>query len=436
MPTRRRVRVATGAALLGWAGLIVVAVVWGRHLQPGGDINVDAPPFRGTYRLAIASVVPAGLFAAAAIVLLPTASRVLPWRALLPLSWVSAVVWAVLLAFLDGHQTLTGPIERRGEYVPAVAEVGSDPRAWLASFAERAAERDHPLHVNGHPPLMVLVLWVWDRIGFSGGSWAGALVIATGASAVVAVAVTLRSLGDERTVRTALPFLVLGPFAITVATSADAFFLGVGAWAPAALALGVRRGQPLLVLLGGILAGALPYLSYGLLPIGAVLVATVVLATRGHAGHGGAWSPSVVAALVAGLLVVPVLMTAGGFWWPDGVSATAQAWAEGKGDDRPYAYSFLADFAILGVMVGPATVVGATLRPRQAPMVLAGAALVAVSVLAVSGVTRLEVERIWLPFAPWMLLVCAALPRDGRRWWLAANAACALVFQALVLDVW
>lgn len=436
MPTLRTRRPAAAAVLLVWAGLIVVAVLWGRHLQPSGIINVDAPPFRGTYRLALASIVPAACFAGAAIVLLPIASRVLPWRALLGLSWVSSVAWAVLLAFLDGHQTLTGPIARRGEYVPAVAEVGSDPGAWLASFAERAAERDHPLHVNGHPPLMVLVLWVWDRIGLSGADWAGALVIGTGASAVVAVAITLRALGDERSARAALPFLVLGPFAITVATSADAFFLGVGAWAAAALALGVRQGRPALVLLGGVLAGALPYLSYGLLPIGAVLVAVIVLATRGREGSGRAWSPPMVVALVAGLLVVPVLLTAGGFWWPDGVAATSRAWADGKGDDRPYVYSFLADFAILGVLVGPATVVGATMRPRQAPALVAAAALVGVFVLAVSGVTRLEVERIWLPFAPWMLVVCAALPRGGRRRWLAANAACALVFQALVLDVW
>lgn len=434
MPTLRRGRAA--AALLVWAGLIVVAVLWGRHLQPGGDINVNAPPFRGTYRLAPAAVIPAGVFAAIAVVMLPLASRILPWRTLLPLSWVSAVAWAVLLAFLDGHQTLTGPIARRGEYVPAVDEVGGDPAAWLATYAERAAEREHPLHVNGHPPLMVLVLWVWDRVGLSGADWAGALVIGTGASAVVAVAITLRALGDERSARVALPFLVLGPFAITVATSADSFFLGVGAWAAAALTLGVRRGQPALVLLGGLLAGALPYLSYGLLPLGAVLVAALVLATRRGTGRGRVWSPPMVAALVAGLLVVPVLMTVGGFWWPDGVAATHQAWADGKGDDRPYVYSFLADFAILGVLVGPATVVGATMRPRQAPAVLAAAALTSVVVLAVSGVTRLEVERIWLPFAPWMLLVCAALPRGGRRRWLAANAACALVFQALVLDVW
>ena len=436
MPTLRTGRPAAAAALLVWAGLIVVAVLWGRHLQSSGVINVDAPPFRGIYRVALASILPAACFAALAVAVMPLAGRLLPWRALLGLSWVSAVAWPVLLAFLDGHQTLTGPIARRGEYVPAVAEVGNDPAAWLASFAERAAERDHPLHVNGHPPLMVLVLWVWDRIGLSGADWAGALVIGTGASAVVAVAITLRALGDERSARTALPFLVLGPFAITVATSADAFFLGVGAWAAAAITLGVRHGQPALVLLGGVLVGALPYLNYGLLPLGAVIVAVLVLATRRSEGSGRVWSPTMVGALVAGLLAVPVLLTAGGFWWPEGVSATSQAWADGKGNDRPYAYSFLADFAILGVLVGPATVVAATMRPRQAPAVLAGASLVAVFVLAVSGVTRLEVERIWLPFAPWMLVVCAALPRTGRRRWLAANAACALVFQALVLDVW
>lgn len=436
MLAQRSGRAPVLAALLVWAGLLVVAVVWGRHLQSAGEINVDAPPFRGAYRLALLSVVPAACFAAVAVLVLPLAARLLPWRLLLPLSWVSAVLWAVLLAFLDGHDSLVGPIARRGEYVPAVAEVGDDPVSWLTSFAERAAERDHPLHVNGHPPLMVLVLWVWDRIGLSGAGWAGALVIGVGASAVVAVAVTLRGLGDERSARAALPFLVLGPFAVTVATSADSFFLGVGVWAAAALTLGVRRGRPLLVLLGGLLAGSLPYLSYGLLPLGAVLVAALFLATRSPSDRATLRSPPVLVALVAGLLVVPAVLTLGGFWWPDGVVATHEAWATGKGDDRPYVYSFLANFAILGVLVGPATAAGAVLRPRRAPAVLAAAALVGVVVLAVSGVTRLETERIWLPFAPWMVAVCAALPRRDRRRWLAANALCALTFQALVLDIW
>lgn len=428
--------------MLAWAGLIAVSVLWGRHLLPGGELNVKAPPFQGVYRLRLASVVPALAFAAVSVVVLPLACRLLPWRRMLLLSWVGAVLWAVLLAFWDGHRSLASAIARRHEYLPAVAQAGEDPLAWLGSFAERAAAGDHPLHVNGHPPLMVLVLWAWDRLTFSGAGlsspgWAATLMIAVGSSAVVAVAVTLRGLGDERSARAAMPFLVLGPFAITVATSADAFFLGVGAWAAAALALGVRRRRPTLLLAGGLLTGALPYLSYGLLPLGAVLVAAVVLAVRaGPRGRPQPWTGAMLAALVAGLLAVGVLMTLGGFWWPDGVAATGQVWEDGQARFRPYGYAFLADFAVLAVLVGPATAAGVVRRPRTVPAVLAGAGLLGVLSLALSGVTRLEVERIWLPYAPWMVTVCAALPPSGRRWWLAANAACALVFQALVLDVW
>ncbi len=435
-------------AVIGWAALLAIAVLWGRHLLPGGQLNVKAPPFLGTYRLALASIVPAAIFAAVAIAVLPLVCRWLPWRLLMVTAWASAAAWAVLLAFQDGHQSLGGPISRPREYVAAVPEVGSDPIGWLGTFAERAAARDHPLHVNGHPPLMVLVLWAWDRLGFSGGMWAAALVIGAGSSAVVALVVTVRALGDEPAARRGLPFLVLAPFAITIATSADAFFLGVGAWAAAALATGARRGSPALLAVGGVLAGTLPYLSYGLVPLAAVLVVAAYLglrATRGPlsagsrpwSGLGAGVSTPAAVVLVAGLLLAPVLFTLGGFWWPDGVAATHEAWIAGKGDDRPYLYSFVADFAVLGVLVGPATVVGAVLRRRgqlSVSTALAGASLVGLLSLAVSGVTRLEVERIWLPYAPWLVLMCAALPRQRR--WLVVNALVALVFQALVLDVW
>ena len=421
------------AAVTGWVLLLVTAVWWGQHLLPEGRLNVHAPPFQGYFRVALLSVVPAALFALVAIVVLPIAARVLPWGALLLLSWASAATWAVLLALWDGHPSLARPIARHREYVPAVSDVGNDPLTWLSTFAEQAALKEHPLHVNGHPPLMVLVLWIWDRLGFSGPQWAAALVIGAGASAVVAAAIVLRALGDEQSARAALPFLVLAPFAITIATSADAFFLGTGAWAAAAVAVGLRRGSLLLLGVGGLLAGSLPYLSYGLLPLGAVLVVTGVLAVR---ARGRTIRHQEILALLTGLVVVPLLLTAGGFWWPDGVAATHQAWAAGSGDNRPYVYSFVANFAVLGVLVGPATAAAVVRRPPRAPVVLASAALVGVLALALSGVTRLEVERIWLPFAPWLVTLCAALPRQERRRWLAVNAVCALAFQALVLDVW
>ena len=426
----------TVVALTTWVALLVASVWWGRHLLPGGDLNVKAPPFLGEYRVNIRSVVPAAAFALVAVAVFPPVARRLRWGVLLVVAWLLAAAWAVLLAAWDGHRSLGSAISRGHEYLPALGAVGDDPGQFLRTYAEGVAARDFPVHVNGHPPLMVLVFWVWDRIGLSGELWAAALVIGAGSSAVVAVAITVRALGDEAAARAALPFLVLAPFAITVATSADAFFLGVGAWAAAALATGVRRGSAVLLGLGGLLAGSLPYLSYGLLPLGAVLLAAAVLALRNT--HPPVRVPA-LGGLVVGLLVVPLTMTLAGFWWPDGVAATHRAWELGKGDDRPYGYSFLADFAILGVLVGPATAVAGWRRPGRVPAVLAVAALVGVLTLAVSGVTRLEVERIWLPYAPWMVALCAALPVRGRltaRGWLLANAACAVVFQALVLGVW
>ncbi len=203
--------------------------------------------------------------------------------------------------------------------------------------------------------------------------------------------------------------------------------------AAAAVAVGVQHRSPALLAVGGLLTGALPYLSYGLLPLVAVLLVVGVVALQ-SIRHGLArWH---IGAFVAGLLLLPVLLTAGGFWWLDGVVATHRAWAGGLGDDRPYLYSFLAHFALLGVLVGPATAVAAVLRPPRLPVLPAGAALVGVLALALSGVTRLAVERIWLPFAPWTVTLCAGLPSWRQRRWLALNASTALVFQALVLDAW
>ena len=392
----------------------------------------------GRYRLSPRAIVPGALFAFAAVMVLPPVTRRLPWRWVLLFSGAAAAGWAVVLAAWDGHGGLGAPISRAHEYLAALPAVGHDPVGFLGRFADEVAHRRLPVHVNGHPPLMVLVFWGWDRLGAVGPGWAAALVIGAGASSVAAVAVVLRELGDETAARRSLPFLILGPFAITVATSADAFFLGVGAWAAAALAAGLRRQSWPLLAVAGLLVGALPYLSYGLLPFGAVLVAVGWLAVRRHAwppGRSFAYPVLLGVAFLAGLALVPGLLTAGGFWWPEGAAATHRAWQLGRGDDRPYLYSFLGDFAILAVLVGPATVVAATRRHRVVPTTLAAASLLGLLILAIAGITRLEVERIWLPFAPWLLVLTAALPARSRGW-LLANATCALAFQMLVYDVW
>ncbi|XRQ08983.1 hypothetical protein ACN3XK_72970, partial [Actinomadura welshii] len=73
--------------------------------------------------------------------------------------------------------------------------------------------------------------------------------------------------------------------------------------------------------------------------------------------------------------------------------------------------------------------------PGAAVAALAAAALAGVLALDASGVTRGEVERIWVPYAAW-LLAAAALHRPPARAWLAAQAATALAVQALVLSPW
>jgi hypothetical protein len=73
----------------------------------------------------------------------------------------------------------------------------------------------------------------------------------------------------------------------------------------------------------------------------------------------------------------------------------------------------------------------------------AGAARLGVLVLAVlltlliadlSGLSKAETERIWLPFAMWLLSAGALLPR--ARGWLAAQAVLALLLNHLLLTGW
>jgi hypothetical protein len=46
------------------------------------------------------------------------------------------------------------------------------------------------------------------------------------------------------------------------------------------------------------------------------------------------------------------------------------------------------------------------------------------------------VERIWLPFVPWLLLTTALLPERWRRWGLLLQVAWALAVQQLLYTSW
>ena len=66
--------------------------------------------------------------------------------------------------------------------------------------------------------------------------------------------------------------------------------------------------------------------------------------------------------------------------------------------------------------------------------IVLGAVLLGVLALDISGVTRGEVERIWLPYAAWM--TAGAAVHGARRRMLLAQVATALLIQALVKSPW
>jgi hypothetical protein len=451
------------AALAGWLGLIVVTFGAGAVLRRAGTLPVDPlPPLHAHARLLIGPLFPGLAVALVAVVLLPVAARRLRWRPLLVLAWLGSAVWAVVLALPDG---IARPLTAPTEYLAGMPAMGDDPLGWLRGFTR--AMQAYPTHVKGHPPLPMLILWATQWAGLRGAGWAAALVIAAGASAVAAIAVTVRVLAGEDDARRVVPFLVLAPTALWIATSMDALFVGVAAWGVASLVVAAAKSGPIprgkrwdqqaglrrwvalaSSFAGGLLLGCLPYLSYGLLPIFALPLVVLVL-TR------PAWP--VVIALAAGCLVVPAAFTIAGFCWWEGAIGTHAAWAAGAGSRRPYAYFLIGDLAVLALLVGPATagalapVLGrAATLVRVAPLRLdhgqgrsrtdklgwlVAAALAGVLALDVSGVTRGEVERIWLPYAAWML-IATAVYRAPARTMLLAQAVTALVIEALVKSPW
>jgi len=436
-------------AVAVWALLVGGVFTWGYVLQRTGHSPEDAlPPLHATTRLLTWQLLPAIGTASLLVAATPTLARRLRWALLVPVGWVAAAGWASALALSEGTAGLVGPVTTPGEYFGGLSAMGDHPLRWLATFTEKAQQ--YPIHVKGHPPGPMLVLWALDAAGLHGPGWAAAVIIAVGSSAFVAIAVTVRALAGEELARRALPFLVLAPMALWIATTMDALFLGVGAWATALLALaatgsGHRRGRDLArAVAAGSLFGALPYLSYGLLPLFAVPLAVLIVARPRR---------QVVIAVLAAMIVVPAAFTLAGFWWPDGVAATHQAYlATGGSSRRSYLFFLVGDFAVLGLLTGPAVAygvppaagalrrgIGGSLSPaeraRAVVALLAAAALVGTIALDLAGLTRGEVERIWVPYAAWLTVIAALRSPPGRRW-LAAQAATAVVVQALVHSPW
>ncbi|WP_432049957.1 hypothetical protein [Verrucosispora sp. NA02020] len=453
---RRDTARADVIAVLVAVGLFAVAAVVGGVLYLlGRPVYASAAPLYAHWRPHIGPGTP--LAVAVAVLVCwrgPALAARLPWRRLLVSSYAAAVAWTLSLALIDGWQRgVAGRLATRHEYLHEVPGVTDIP-AMLSTFTTRILDfqpDSWTTHVSGHPPGALLV-FVWlDRIGLSGGGWAGALCILTAALTAVAVPHTVRLLGGDDAARVVLPFAVVFPGAVWAGVSADGLFAGVTATGVAVLAQAVIRGSAVGAFVGGALLGFGCYLSYGLVLMVPIAVAVVILGRR-H--RSVAWWALGGAALVVGAFTVA------GFDWLAGYHLVIERYYQGLASRRAYGYWVWANLALLLVAAGPAAVVvlrRATVagwqavaslrsradvvglldgRPGYAAWLLPLAAAAAIVAADLSGYSKAEVERIWLPFTGWLMAGAALIPGPGRRTWLIAQAVVALAVNHLLLTAW
>jgi hypothetical protein len=443
-------RSAVAWSLVAVAAVLAGTAAWGAALQHGGtDLTLFAAPFFADWgprpsRGLVLPVVLALLIARYG----PLAARVLPWRRLLVVAWVTTVVWSVTLSASTGWAGLTRSVRSRYDYaaaLPVVRRVGLGP--YVTTYVSRL--HDAPTHVKSHPPGMVVLLRGLELLGLRGSGWAAAVLIAVTATVPVGVAVTLRRMGAGAAARAVLPFLVCGPWTLLVATVADGVFAAAVVWGialvAAAASAGDHRTAAALALASGAALACSLYLSYGLVPLVAALTGAVLLSTRRY---------QLIPSLLAGATAVVAVWTLAGFRWLEGFSAARTFYRLGAAAHRPYSFFVVANLVVVAVMLGPAVIAAWAQRPRRSsgavprssealdPFVtplrwLAGASLVAMAVADLSGLSKGEVERIWLPFVPFATLVVVRLASSRRvSSWIAAQAAVAIALQTLLVWPW
>ena len=417
--------------LASWSALILLGWLVGTILNDQGiTLLLDSPPLYGAWdvRLGPGSLLPIAV-GGLAVWLWPRIIERASWRGVLGAAFVFALAWPVALALIEGTGELTEPLLWFTQYQQAVPFVG-DPLEFIRDF--NTVVNGYPAHVTAHPPLAVLVYWIVEQV--VPGVWgATVLTLVSAATTPIAVLIAARALSDESTARRAAPYLVIAPAALSIATSADALFMAVIAWSICALlvALTGPRGRraDVLSLLGGLGFGIGLFMSFGLILAGAIPLAVAIQKRRIR--------PIVFAAI--GWLAVIGAFLAAGYWWLDGLGVVDEQYADSVASTRPYAYfvwNNLAAFA-LGAL-GPALAIALwRFRDRRLAWVVGGA-FAAIAVADISGMSKAEVERIWLPFLPWILLAAVALPSDRRsmRRLIGAQAVTTFVIATYVWTIW
>ena len=419
------------------AGLVVAAALVPRWTYT--DIDVEFPPLHATFK---PTFTPGAIFAITTGMILwltlPRLAGKLAWRWLLLVAFAGQLAWILALAMTEGTDGLARVFVRPQEYVFDAHRVDSI-ATMLRTFTERipySSPENWHVHVAGHPPGALLYFVILDRLGVTDPFWIGVVCVVIASSSVVAVMLSLKALGHAGTARAAMPWLVLAPSAVWMGVTGDAVFTAVAAWGLALLASAAVSRHVLPAIGAGLTLGLCLYLSYGLVLLG-ILAAAVLAIAR-------SWRPLPWAA--GGAVAVAAAFTAAGFVWWSAYPVLRERYYQGIASERHFAYWVWADIAAWTFTVGLAVwaafpvAVKALRRPSGSEHAvvaqLAAAALLSIGLATMSGMSKAEVERIFLPFTIWVVALPILLPSRWHRPLLLSQVILALSVQTLLLTRW
>ena len=280
-----------------------------------------------------------GAFAAAILSWLRAPDPPAPWLVIATTALAAALLPATLKAGLRGYPSLFQHFaEQSGNYIHDVPRVGADPPGFLRGYV--ASMPDLVLHNKTHPPGSTLFLWGVERLFGPGPEPATWVVIALSALGVwPTYRLTAALAGQRAAILAAAIYPLLPAFMIYGATSMDALYATVLAWA----IYGLYRALVILDQPGGPLAPQLlaalatgTWIALGLLfSFTTLMLALVVAALVARRLALGPRRPGDALrwAAIGGVLAGAVLLPLGALWLATGYNSLA-AFFSGVANNR------------------------------------------------------------------------------------------------------
>ncbi len=431
--------------LMFLAWMLPAAWNWDVHMNSWPPLHAEWQPRLGP------GTIPSILLGVTGVMYADRLTRMSSWSMLLVSTYVVSVGWMVSLAMVDGNNGIGVILDTGYEYLRTARTIDtwSEVSTMLQEYVARipGSHPDNwPVHLAGHPPGAVLFFVLLAALGLGSGLAAGWVVILVAATTPLAVLATLRVLTAEDRARLTAPFLVFGPAAIWMAVSADAVFAALAAWGMCCLAIAATHQTPRRMagwgVLSGLLLGYCVMMSYGLPLLGFLALAILLVARNPRPLP---WAAAAAASVVLAFF-------AAGFAWWEALPVVHDRQYSGVAQNRPQAYYLWGNLAALSWSAGPFMLAGvaAALGRRWSSWrevihghssarivgLLVAAAVAMVIGADVSGASKGEVERIWLPFVPWLLLGTAMLPASWQKPALAVQVSVAIALQHVLLTGW